>query len=406
MPCRYLAFGFHAGAFVGTTVTVGCGLLACCPGSAEPLQPEVRTTMEKARNMVRTIKPNGDLRKAFIVLSSLVLVAVLCLLLLYRYFALFKNNSPYFFDEACYTDIHDAMWLDYHIRIRKGLFLMIDVALATYANLPDLDADNALLLPALAERGLRARPIVWNDPTMDWSLPKLTVIRSTWDYHYQRPAFLSWAEQVSHFHNIYNPFAILRWNTHKSYLRDLERQNIPIVPTIWQRQGTRTNLSSLMEQHNWQKIVLKPAVSASAHGTILVTAETMQDGQSHLDRMLSTHDMLIQPFLSTVTRSHERSLIFIDGEFTHAIKRKPALDLDPSAQNLLITPQEDELLLAQKILRLLPSLPLYARIDLLHDEVGTLRLMELELVEPGLWLSFAPHSIQLFADAIARKVPT
>jgi hypothetical protein len=280
----------------------------------------------------------------------------------------------------------------------------MDVALVTYAGLPDLDADNALLLPALAERGIQAQPVVWNDPTMDWSIPKLTVIRATWDYHHQHHAFLSWAERISHRHNLWNPFAIIRWNTHKSYLRNLEQQNIPIVPTIWLEREAKTNLSSLMARQGWQKVVVKPAVSASAYATILVTAETIQHGQSHLDHFLSTHDMLIQPFLSTVISSHERSLIFIDGEFTHAIKRKPALDLDPSARSLLTVPQDDELLLAQRILRLLPSSPLYARVDLIHDEAGTLRLMELELVEPALWFSLAPHVIQLFADAIARKI--
>ncbi len=167
----------------------------------------------------------------------------------------------------------------------------------------------------------------------------------------------------------------------------------------------KTNLTSLMEQQGWQKVVIKPAVSAGAYATILVTEDTVQYGQSHLDCFLSTHDMLIQPFLSTVISSHERSLIFIDGEFTHTIERKPALGLDPSAHHLLITPQDDELLLAWMILRLLPSLPLYARVDLIHDEVGTLRLMELELVEPALWLSFASHAVELLADAIARKMP-
>jgi hypothetical protein len=280
----------------------------------------------------------------------------------------------------------------------------MDVALVTYAGLPDLDVDNALLLPALAERGIQARPVVWNDPTMDWSMPKLSVIRSTWDYYHQHQAFLAWAEDISHLHNLWNPFAIVRWNTHKFYLRHLEEQNIPIVPTIWLAQGARVHLSSLMEQQGWQEVVIKPAVSASAHATILVTTETMRDGQSHLDYFLSTHDMLVQPFLPTVISSRERSLIFIDGEFTHAVQRKPALNLDPSARCLLITPQDDELLLAQRILRFLPFRPLYARVDLIHDEVGTLRLMELELVEPALWFSLAPHAIQIFADAIARKI--
>lgn len=283
---------------------------------------------------------------------------------------------------------------------------MLDIALATCTDLPNLDTDNALLIPALAERGLSARPVVWNDPDMDWSLPKVTVIRSTWDYHHQRDAFLSWANGVSRLHSLWNPFDLLTWNTHKFYLRDLEQQDIPIVPTLWLEQGTRTNLAALMEQHHWPKVVIKPAVSASAYATILVTEETMQRGQAHLDQFLATSDMLLQPFLSTVASSHEHSLIFIDGQCTHAIERMPALDLASDTQDQLIAPQDDELRLSRRILALLPSSPLYARVDLIHDEAGTLRLMELELVEPGLWLASAPHAVQRFADAIVRKFNT
>lgn len=281
---------------------------------------------------------------------------------------------------------------------------MFDIALATCASLPELDSDNALLIPALAKRGLRARPVVWNTPEIDWSQPQMTVIRATWDYHHQRSAFLAWAEHIASLQALWNPLDILRWNTHKFYLRGLEEQGIPIIPTLWLKQGARVELASLMREHSWDKGILKPAISASAHATLLVTSEGLETGQAHLEQYLPGNDMLLQPFLSTVTSSRERSLIFIDGVFTHAIERAPALNLDASAEDRLIAAQEDELSLSQRLLALLPARPLYARVDLIHDEAGTLRLMELELVEPGLWLELAPHAVDLFADAIARKV--
>lgn len=281
---------------------------------------------------------------------------------------------------------------------------MPEIALVTYKNLPNLDVDDALLIPALAERGLQARPVVWDDPSIDWSQFRIAVIRSTWDYHHQRAAFLDWAERVAGCCALWNPLELLRWNTHKFYLRDLEEHGIPVVPTIWLEQGTHADLSELMKQHAWQKVVIKPAVSASAYGTILITRENIEHGQAHLDRFLVDHDMLLQPFLSTVTTSHERSLIFIDGQPTHAIERMPALDLEPVGRDRLLTPPEEEWQFARQILHVLPVTPLYARVDLIHDEAGGLRLMELELVEPGLWLSLAPATVQAFADVIARKV--
>ncbi len=290
----------------------------------------------------------------------------------------------------------------------------MDVALVTCAEYPHLSTGDALLLPALAARGVDAQPLIWNDPAVDWSLPVVSVIRSAWDYHYQRTAFLDWARYVSQLHALWNPFSLLCWNTHKGYLHDLERDGIPIIPTLWLAQGTTTDLGRLMREHSWAEAVVKPAVSASAYATLLVKEETLAQGQQHLEHMLASQDMLIQPFFPTVIDPGEHSLVFIDGTFTHAIRRQPALGADLSTRPVpsqkaplvpqLFVPQEEEIHFAQKVLARLSSPILYARVDLVCDENEHLHLMEVELVEPGLWLALAPSAVERFADAIAQKV--
>ncbi|GER90334.1 hypothetical protein KDW_44960 [Dictyobacter vulcani] len=283
----------------------------------------------------------------------------------------------------------------------------MDIAMITCSSFPQLSSDDALLLPALATRGITARPLIWNDPAVDWSQPVMSVLRSPWDYHHQRNAFLDWAERVSQLHPLWNPLKLLSWNTHKGYLLDLEHQGISIIPTQLQTQGTTINLATLMQEQNWSEVVIKPAVSASAFETLHVKEETLAQGQQLLERMLATHDMLIQPFFPTVISPGERSLICIDGEITHAVRRQPALAAKQDAsilQEALVIAQEDEYRFAQNILAQLPVAPLYARIDIIRDENNRLYLMELELVEPGLWLEFAPHAVERFADAIASKL--
>lgn len=281
---------------------------------------------------------------------------------------------------------------------------MMDVALITCSEYPQLSKDHVLLLPALAARGIDAAPLVWNDPAVDWSLPVVSVICSTWDYHFQRETFLNWAWHVSQLHTLWNPFPLLRWNTHKSYLLDLERKGISVIPTLWLSQGASFKLDRLMKERNWSAVVVKPAVSAGAYETLLVREATMVQGQQHLERMLSRQDMLIQPFFSSVIHPGERSLIFIDGEITHAVKRQPALDLDSATQDQPVVPEEKEIRFAHEIFNKINSSVLYGRVDLVRDEHEHLYLMEVELVEPGLWLFFAPAAVERFADAIARKV--
>jgi hypothetical protein len=293
----------------------------------------------------------------------------------------------------------------------------MEVALVTCSEWPRLSHSDSFLQRALVARGIDACPLAWNDPTVDWSRPLVSVIRSTWDYYSQHAAFLEWAQRVSQVHALWNPFPLLQWSSHKGYLRDLEEQDVPIIPTLWLMQGSSANLEQLMQEHNWSEVVIKPAVSGNAYGTILVKEEMVAtEGQLYLDHMLSIHDMLIQPFLPAVLSSRERSLIFIDGEVTHAILRPPvramsryqascpdAADLSMSKEELVI-PQEEELRLAHKIVDMLPSSVLFARIDLVHDVDGQLRLMEVESVEPRLWLELAPAAVERFADAIAREV--
>jgi hypothetical protein len=207
------------------------------------------------------------------------------------------------------------------LKIEKE-FLM-DVALVTGSEWPDLSRSDTFLQKALLARGIDAQPLIWNDPAADWSDPLVSIIRSTWDSHLHRTAFLEWAQHVSQVGSLWNPIPLLQWNTHKSYLRDLEEHGIPTIPTRYCMQGSSVHLASLMQEQCWSEVVIKPAVSAEAYGTILIKEEMLNEGQLYLDHMVSLQDMLIQPFLSTVLSSGELSLMFIDGAFTHAVIRPP-----------------------------------------------------------------------------------
>lgn len=291
----------------------------------------------------------------------------------------------------------------------------MDVALITCSEWPRLHRSDSPLQRALAARGIEAGPLAWNDPAADWSRPLVSILRSPWDFYSQRSVFLEWAQRVSQIHALWNPFPLLHWSSHKSYLRDLEEQGVPIVPTIWLAQGSPANLEQLMQEHHWSEVVIKPAVSGNAYGTIRVNEEEVaSEGQLYLDHMLTIHDMLIQPFFPAVLSTGERSLIFINGEVTHAILRPPIRAVShsqvPSSHaatlttEKLIVPREEELRLAHRIINLLPSRVLFARIDLIDDADGQLRVMEVELIDPKLWLDLAPMAAERFADAITTEV--
>ena len=283
---------------------------------------------------------------------------------------------------------------------------MPDVLLATGADHPELWEDELLLVEALAARGLSAVPGVWSDPSVDWAAARIVVIRSAFDYVRSREAFCAWADRVEATTPLHNHARVLRWNSHKSYLRELEAAGIPILPTAWIDAGSRTDLAGLLAERSWRDAVVKPAIDNGARGALRVHAGDLHSGQSHLDRLLAERDVMIQPFIAATETSGERAMIYFEGRFSHAIRKDQMLagrtfSLDRTPP---IAPEPGELALAEQVLSLVPESPLlYARVDAVTTD-GNARLMELEVIEPVLFFSKAPGSADRMAAAIAERL--
>lgn len=281
------------------------------------------------------------------------------------------------------------------------------IALATSAALPGLAPDDRLLLRALRARGLAAEPVVWEDRLYEWSDATLCVIRSAWDYAYRRQEFLAWVERAAAAAPLWNPAPVVTWNTHKRYLADLVARGVPTVPTRVLPAGTRATLPEIRRDTGWSDVVLKAAVAQTGRYLLLVPADREDEGQRHLDRLLPTEDMLVQPFLPGVTGDGETSLVYVDGAFSHAAHKKPAAgdfrvhdDYDGSLEP--VTPTGAQRDVADAAVAAVGVPLLYARVDLVPGPDGPV-VMELELVEPDLYLATAPGSADRLAAAIAAR---
>lgn len=283
-----------------------------------------------------------------------------------------------------------------------------DVLLVTSADHRDLTDDDRLVIDALTTRGVRARPAVWDDPGVDWRAAPLAVIRSTWDYIGRRDAFVRWAETTDAVTTLLNPAAVVRRNTHKGYLRDLAAAGVPVIDTVWLPAGRPADLAEVIA--GWDTAVVKPCVSAGAKGTVRVTAAEAPQAQAHLDALLAEGDVMVQPYLRAVEDEGELSVVVIDGVPSHAVRKRPA------ARDFRVQeefggrtepwPLDDELRAAAAAVVAADGLGplLYRRVDLVRDDAGSLRLVELELVEPALYLSGDPDAPERLADAITARL--
>jgi hypothetical protein len=264
------------------------------------------------------------------------------------------------------------------------------VALVTCAALPDLTRDDQLLRAALEARGAAVAPRIW-DHEVSWGDFDTVVLRSCWDYHRRLPEFLDWLFRMEALGvRLWNPAALVRANTRKSYLREWEAAGVRIAPTAWVEKGSQVLLSEILAAHAWPEAVVKPAVSASAYGTFRASIPVSAPSEAEFRRLLGEGDVLVQPFLREVVDSGEWSFVYLGGAFSHAVlKRARAGEFRIQEEfGGLASPEAPGASLleaAHQVAARIPEPWLYARIDAI-EQGGELLLMELELIEPELYL--------------------
>ncbi|KOV32650.1 hypothetical protein ADK60_13450 [Streptomyces sp. XY431] len=286
---------------------------------------------------------------------------------------------------------------------------MIDpkIALVMARPRPEINADHdmPLLLRALSEAGADAISAEWDDPGVDWSEFDLAVIRSTWDYTWRKPEFLDWVDRCSRATRLANPPEVVRWSSDKSYLGTLAAAGVPVVRTRYLAPGDPADLP---DDHEY---VLKPVIGAGARYAARYRPEQHDEARDQVARMHAEGlTAILQPYMSGIDTTGERALVFVRGRFLHAIRKNAVLSPDvPFDQRKVAhpglqpwSPTPADLAVAERALATVPGSAdlLYARVDLVDNADGTPLVMELELVEPNLFLAAHPDSMSTVVQAI------
>ncbi len=276
------------------------------------------------------------------------------------------------------------------------------IAIATCQRLPEPDADEGVLLDALRAKGLEANLLAWDDGSAPFAGHDLVVLRSTWNYYEHADAFRAWIDRTSNATTLLNPAHVVHANIEKTYLRDLEARGIDVVPTAFAEHGD--DLDRLLKERRWddEKIVIKPVVSAGSFRTKSFTPNERAEARAFFAELTNERPAMVQPWMASVETYGERSLVWIAGDVTHAIRKTPrfAGNDEQVSGEMPVTP--DERAFATRVLARFASDILYARVDIVNDR-GTLRVMELELIEPSLFFLQCPRALEKFVDEIAAR---
>ncbi|MFJ9389919.1 RimK family alpha-L-glutamate ligase [Nocardioides sp. NPDC101246] len=264
------------------------------------------------------------------------------------------------------------------------------------------DDDEPLALAALARAGVTVDVVDWDDRTVGWAAYDRVVLRSTWDYPQRLAEFLSWLDEVTQVTELVNPPQLVRWSLDKRYLAELEAAGVPITPTVFVEPGSTAEFPD-------GDFVVKPAVGAGSRDAASYGTEDHAAAAAHVARLHADGQVvLVQPFLKSVPVDGEWPMVFFDGRFSHAASKRVELpragavdDLFAVETNAAHTAAQDQSEVAQAAVDLVTSrfgTPTYARIDLVRDNDGRYCVLEVELVEPSLFL---PQADPAAADRLA-----
>lgn len=270
--------------------------------------------------------------------------------------------------------------------------------------------EDQLLSDALQRFGIETERVDWARNDVDWSTYEAAVLRTTWDYFDRFVAFQAWLDAVDARTTLLNPLELIRWNIDKHYLLELESRGISIVPTLIVERGDHSHtLASIATQAGWQDVIIKPTVSGAARDTHLIHAAELETSEPLFHGLVDQKTMMVQPFLHEVLKEGEVTIVVIDGTPTHAIRKRARpgdfrVQDDYGGTVHSHEPTAAELELAIQTFATITPTPVYGRIDMITDRRQTPRVMEVEIIEPELWLRFHPVAAKRFARALAMRL--
>lgn len=275
--------------------------------------------------------------------------------------------------------------------------------------LKTIQYEDDLVKRSLINIGLKAEKLSWDDQDFDWRHTKSVIFRSTWDYFKRFDEFTKWLKSISEHAILFNSRDIIYWNIDKHYLKDLSNKGINIATTRFIERGDRITLKELYAQSGWNETVLKPCVSGTARHTYRLNPSNIEAHESLFKELTSKESMMLSPFQYDIIQTGERSLVLMNGVFTHAVLKvakegdfRVQDNFGGSVHEYQPTPMEVEF--AQMVVNACPEMPIYARVDIFTDNNGELAVLEAELIEPELWFRHNPKAADILAQALKNRL--
>ena len=265
--------------------------------------------------------------------------------------------------------------------------------------------EDGLVIQGLEKLNLRTIKKDWNDSNFNWSSTQSAIFRSTWNYFDQFSNFRNWLDLVKDQCYLINPYEQINWNLDKHYLLDLQKQDLPIVESIFVSKKTKLNLETISKNKKWKEIVVKPTISGAARHTYLLKKDEIKNFQDKWLSLTNDEDFMVQEFQKNILNSGEIAVMLFGGEYSHSVLKKAKKgdfrvqdDFGGSVEK--INPSLKIIELAEKTVKSLKTTPLYARVDIIFDNDNNPVISELELIEPELWFRFKEESAYKLAEFV------
>ncbi len=270
--------------------------------------------------------------------------------------------------------------------------------------------DVDLSFPHFDALGWQVQAVDWRSNSVSWDHFDAVYIGVPWDYPEEPDRFMRLLELIDRSSAVLvNDLSLVRWTLAKTYLRDLEKGGVAIVPSLWLDAMDATMVSNAFKHFDIDTIIVKPVVSTNATDTYLLSPDRLAECEAELTEKFRQRPLVVQPFIERITKDGEYSLFFFDKSYSHAIQKIPQqgdfrVQEEYGAQIAPIDANEVIQAAASRAIALVNPSPAYARIDFVQDNADQYLLMELELIEPSMYLRTNAFAAERFARAIDQYV--